>query len=51
MTEHVKRKRDEERKQQTQRNQGNLGQKDAQQQMRSEAEMSRMGELTKEKNE
>lgn len=48
MTEQAKKsERDSERKQDVQ---GNLGQKEAKQEARSDAEMARMGELTKEKN-
>jgi hypothetical protein len=48
MTEQAKeRERTQQRKQETQ---GNLGQKEAKQEARSDAEMARMGELTKEKN-
>jgi hypothetical protein len=42
-------KREHEKRNQPQP-QGNLGQKDAEQQVRSEDEIARMGELTREKN-
>ncbi len=47
MTEHAKRERENERQKPAQ---GNLGQKEAREQARSDDEMARMGELTKEKS-
>jgi hypothetical protein len=47
MTEQAKERERTQRKQETK---GNLGQKEAKQEARSDAEMARMGELTKEKN-
>lgn len=47
MTEHAKRERENERQKPTQRN---LGQKEAREQARSDDEMVRISELTKEKD-
>jgi len=47
MTEQAKREREDERKQSAP---GNLGQKEAKQQARSDDELARMGEKTKDKD-